>query len=410
VEEILNNSTAQLKLAERAANFFGLSVGLISLVFIIRLVVDTSFRMAYPFIPQISVGLQLSITAFSWLLMLRSITGLLGPLMGVLADRYGRRKIMTLGLFSLFLGMAGMALSTGWWSAFPMILVGFGVNSFIPAQQAYISDLAPYERRGRALASVDIAFAISGVAVMPLVGWVMETWGWRVPFMILGGLSALASFVIWTMLPAVGERGLGDITPSFGIWQVFRRRNVMAAVTVSMLFFVAVGIFMTFWSIWLSADYGFGAVALGLMATSIGAAELTGAILSGLFIDRIGKRRGSLIGIALAAVVIALIPLTEGSLLWIRIVLVASGVLVEFCIVSLFPLYGEQAPDARATVFSLVALGNGIGLGIAPPLTAALWNWLGLSAVTTVGVVSLVLSFIGVWAFLSDKPVVVTLD
>lgn len=373
------------------------------MIFTIRLVVDTSFRMAYPFIPQISAGLNLSISAFSWLLTLRSMTGLLGPLMGVWADRYGRRKIMAWGLISQVLGMVGIALSTGWWSAFPIILVGLAVNSILPAQQAYISDLAPFERRGRALASVDISFAFSGMAIMPIVGWVIDAWGWRTPFLILSALSLLAAIVIWFKLPATETRTQSD-SANIGVWQVFKRRNVMASVVVSMLFFVAVGIFMTFWSIWLSADFDFDAVDLGLMATSIGVAELTGVILSGLFIDRIGKRRGSMIGIALAALAFMLIPLTQGNLSWIRVALVITGVLVEFGIVSLFPLYGEQAPDARATVFSLVALGNGIGLGLGPPLTTALWNWQGLGAVMIVGAVSLIFSFIMVWAFLSDTP------
>ena len=403
----MDRSTAQSTWVERAASFFGLGVGLIALVFITRLVVDTSFRMAYPFLPQISSGLKLSITAFSWLLTIRSATGFLGPMMGALADRHGRRKIMALGLVSQSLGTIGIGLSTGWWSVLPMILVGIAVNSFVPAQQAYISDLVPFERRGRALASVDISFAISGMMIMPVVGWLIATLGWRMPFFILSGLSLLAALVIWNRLPPVDERSpadAGNAGNTIGIWQVFKRKNVLAAVVVSMLYFIAVGIYMTFWSIWLSADFAFDAVALGLMATFIGVAELTGAVLSGLFIDRIGKQRGSLIGIALAIVLFLLIPLTQGNLLWIRVALVMAGVLVEFGIVSLFPLYGEQAPDARATVFSLVALGNGIGLGLGPLLTTALWNWQGLEGVTIVGAISLVLSFIGIWVFLQDKP------
>ncbi len=397
-------SATQDTLVDRAVNFFGLSLGLISMIFIIRLVLDTSFRMVYPFIPQISSGLNLSITAFSWLLTVRSLSGIVSPLMGTLADRYGRRKIMAFGLVLQCVGTFGIAISTGWWSLLPMILVGIAMNSFLPAQQAYISDLVPFERRGRALASVDIAFAFSGMAMMPLVGWVINTWGWRMPFLILGPLSMISALVIWFRLPATDERYASDMESSLGIWQVFKRTNVLFAVLVAVFFFVAVGIFMSFWSIWLSADYGLDALALGLIATSIGAAELSGATLSGLVIDQLGKKRGSLIGIALAIIVFLLIPLTQDSLQMIRVILVIAGVLVEFCIISLFPLYGEQAPDARATVFSLVALGNTIGLGIGPPLTAALWNWRGLSAVTTVATLSLIVSFVLAWKFLLDKP------
>jgi len=35
--------------------------------------------------------------------------------------------------------------------------------------------------------------------------------------------------------------------------------------------------------------------------------------------------------------------------------LAATIILLEFSIVSLFPLYGEQAPEARTTVFALTA-------------------------------------------------------
>lgn len=397
-------SASQGTLVDRVVNFFGLSLGLISMIFIIRLVLDASFRMVYPFIPQISSGLKLSITAFSWLLTVRSLSGIVSPLMGMLADRYGRRKVMAFGLVSQCAGTMGIAISTGWWALLPMTLVGIAMNSFLPAQQAYISDLAPFERRGRALASVDIAFAFSGMAMMPLVGWVINTWGWRMPFLILGPLSMISALVIWFRLPATDERNINDKQSSHGIWHVFKRSNVFFAVLVAVFFFVAVGIFMTFWSIWLSADYGLDALALGLIATSIGAAELSGATLSGLVIDQLGKKRGSLIGIALAIIVFLLIPLIQDSLNWIRVILVIAGLLVEFCIISLFPLYGEQAPDARATVFSLVALGNTIGLGIGPPITTALWNWRGLSAVTTVATFSLIVSFVLVWKFLLDKP------
>jgi len=373
------------------------------MIFIVRLVMDSSFRVVYPFIPQISSGLKLSITAFSWLLTIRSTSGFLGPVLGVLADRYGRRKVMALGLVSQALGMAGIAISTGWWAAVPMILVGISVNAFLPAQQAYISDMVSFERRGRALASVDISFAFSGMAIMPIIGWLMDSYGWRTPFAILSALSLVAALVIWMFLPAVGERSQSQ-GGGVSFWQVLKRRNVLAAIVVSTLFFVAVGIFMTFWSIWLSADFDFDAVALGLIATTIGVAELSGATLSGLFIDRVGKRRGSLIALAIGAALFLMIPLIRAELLYVRLMLFICGVVVEFGIVALFPLYGEQAPDARATIFSLVALGNAVGLGIGPPLTSALWDWQGLGAVMIAGALSLILSFIGVWGFLTDKP------
>ena len=395
-------STARSVFAERIIFFTGLSISMISLIFTIRLIVDTSFRMAYPFIPQISEGLKLSITAFSWLLTIRSTSGLLGPAIGTLADRLGRRNVMGAALLIQFVGMAGMALAKGWWSALPMFLVGVATNAYLPSQQAYISDQVPYERRGRALASVDIAFAISGILVMPVIGWMMNIWGWRMPFAVLSVFSLIAAALIWRKLPASETRAHATSEPQ-PMRILLRQTNVLASMGVSMLLFTAVGIFMTFWSIWLSADYGLDALGLGLTANRIGFSELTGAILAGLFIDRVGKRRGSLISLAVGAIILGLLPVFSISLASSRTTLLLTVLWIEMSIVALFPLYGEQAPESRATIFSLVALGNAVGLGLGPPLTAALWQWRGLSAVTTVGAISMLLAFVGVWLFLHDQ-------
>ena len=382
------------------SNFFGLGLGLIISLFSIRLIVDTSFRMLYPFIPQISDGLKVSITVFGWLLMIRSSSAFFSPLIGSLADRYGRRKIMSFALFSQFLGMAGITFVTGWWSILPLLLTGLAVNAYLPAQQAYISDLAPYDRRGRALASIDIAFAVSGMVMMPIVGWLINGYGWKTPFLWLSALSAIAALLTWAYLPETETRTIAK--KDTNMRSLLRQRNIQASMGVAIFLFIAVGIFMTFWSIWLSADFGFDALDLGLMAQQIGIAELLGAILAGLVVDRLGKRRTSLIGVVVSAIMFASIPLARENLLAIRILLVVTVFWVELSIVALFPLYGEQAPNARAAIFSLIALGNGIGLAAGPLITTNLWNWGGLGAITTIASLSLVLSAGLIWLFLHD--------
>ncbi|MBT3322406.1 MAG: MFS transporter [Anaerolineae bacterium] len=395
--EVNNKST----LGMWVQHFFGISIGLIVSLFSVRLIVDTSFRMLYPFVPQISEGLQVSITVFGWLLMIRSSSAIFSPMIGSLADRYGRRKIMAFALLSQFVGMAGISYATGWWTVLPLLFCGLTVNAYLPAQQAYISDLVPFERRGRALASTDIAFAVSGMVMMPIVGRLINDYGWRTPFWGLSILSIIAAILTWNYLPETKKRTLGK-QASVNMWELLRRRNIQASMGVSMLFFVGVGIYMTFWSIWLSADFGFDALDLGLMAQQIGMAELLGAILAGLVVDRLGKRRTSLIGVLASAIMFALIPLARENLLTIRILLIITVFWVELGIVSLFPLYGEQAPNARATMFALIALGNGIGLAVGPIITTSLWDWQGLAAITTVASVSLALAAGLIALFLND--------
>ncbi len=382
-------------------NFFGTGLALISSLFLIRLLVDTSFRVLYAFIPQISIGLEVSISVFSWLLLVRSSSAFLSPFFGSFADRYGRRKVMTFALLSQFLGVIGITLLKGWWVALPIFFSGLAVNSYLPAQQAYVSDLVSFDRRGRALASIDIAFAVSGMVMMPLIGWLFSLYGWEIPFLGLGTLSALAAWLTWRYLPEA-KSVEKEMRPVIGMWVLLRERNIRASLGVAMLLFTGVGIFMTFWSIWLSADFGFDSVDLGLMATQIGLSELFGAILAGLIVDRLGKRRSSLMGVVLAAIFFSLIPLSGDNLFLIRLALIVTVFWVEYSIVSLFPLYGEQAPQARATIFALVALANGVGLAIGPVLTTFLWEWQGLSAITFAAATSLALCALLIVFFLKE--------
>jgi len=308
-------------------NFFGLGAGLIASLFVIRLVVDTSFRMLYPFLPQISTGLGVSLTFFSWLLMIRSASAFFSPIIGTLADRYGRRKVMALALLAQGIGMAGIVLTRGWWSVLPIFLCGLAVNAYLPAQQAYISDLAPYNRRGRALASADIAFAVSGMVMMPIIGWLMSVYDWQTPFWWLGALSVIAALLTWTYLPETKTRTVSKKSTS--AWDLLQKGSIQASMGVAVLLFIAVGIFMTFWSIWLSADFGFNAIDLGLMAQQIGIAELFGVILAGLIVDKFGKRRTSLTGVLVSAIMFATIPLARENLLAIRILLIITVFWIE---------------------------------------------------------------------------------
>jgi uncharacterized membrane protein len=54
-------------------------------------------------------------------------------------------------------------------------------------------------------------------------------------------------------------------------------------------------------------------------------------------------------------------------------------------------------------MFSLIALGNGVGLALGPVITTALWQWRGTSAVTTFASISLMLAAILLWLFLRDR-------
>jgi predicted MFS family arabinose efflux permease len=335
----------------------------------------------------------MTVVSFSLLLSLRSLAGITGPLFGALADRWGRRRVMTAALIGQSLGMIGLDLSQSWWAALPMILLGFIPTAFTPAGHAYISDQIPYEKRGRAIGTIEFAWAIAGIAGLPLVGLLIDTFGWRAPLLCFSLISLIgAVFIRFRLPPAVRHEqprlSLGDMG------RVFLKPGVLGAVGVAMMLAVSVGGFATLWGIWLSADFGLEATALGLVATGIGLAEWAGSGFSSVFIDRIGKRAGSQAGLLLIALTWPALLLTRASLPAVILVLLVISLCLEYSIVSLIPLYSEQAPAARATVFSLVALGFSFGLTICVPLTATLWQRVGLWPICLMGAAAALLGLV----------------
>ena len=385
----------------RITKFFGLGIELISLMFVVRLVVDTGTRLFIPFIPQLSSGLGMTITAFSWLLALRSLPGLASPIIGMLADRHGRRMIMVVALVFRGVGFLGLAFATGWWSVIPTLLISLGLTAYLPIQKAYISDQVSYERRGRALAAVDASYATAGMVGLPVVGWMIEVWNWQAPILMIAALSLLAALVIGWRLPKTQNR---TQTRQPTMWNLFCQPNIFASVIVSGLLVFIFVLFMTFWALWLSSDFGLGALEIGLIATSIGIAEFAGLLLAGLFIDRIGKRRGTLLGLILSVLLFTLIPFFQQTILSIQIMLILTALVIEYVLTASIPLFSEQSPAARATVFALVAFGSNIGAGIAPPATATLFARYGLEAVVLTGALSSLVAFILTWKFLYDRP------
>ena len=372
--------TKPITLQNKLNTFLGVSVQIIGILFVTRLIIDTGLQIGYPFIPQISAGLGLTIVGFSWLIFVRSLAGLTGPIFGILADRYGRRNIMAASLLGQSIAAIGLAFSWQWWATAPMILFGLGLTAFLPAEQAYISDQVAYEKRGRALAIVEISFSTSGIVSLPIIGLLMDAFGWRTPFLILSLFSLLGAIFIWLQLPAVEHRSHTRLTGS-DVWKVSTKPNVLAAVTMALFVFFAAGTLLTIWGIWLSADFGLQAREIGLVGIGIGLANLCGVILTGLFIDRIGKRRGSLLGLFMTLMAFLILPFAQATLITAIAILMLIGTSIEFAIVSLIPLWSEQAPEARATVFSLVGFGASIGIASASPATAWLFQQVGLWAV-----------------------------
>lgn len=130
-----------------------------------------------------------------WLVFVYSgMQFLFAPLVGNLSDRFGRRPILLLTVFTFAVDNAICALATSYWMLFVgRVLAGISGASYATAS-AYIADVSNDSDRSKNFGLIGIAAGM-GFALGPVIGGVLGEFGPRVPFYGAAILSFL-NFVI----------------------------------------------------------------------------------------------------------------------------------------------------------------------------------------------------------------------
>lgn len=131
-----------------------------------------SAALIWPFLSlYIHEQLNIPLAAVGSLLSLQAFSGLLGSsVIGVIMDRFGRKRAMAIGLLAWSAVLIGMSLSTQIWQwAVLLCLYGVFQSAFYIGSFAMIADIVQPEDRTSAYA-VTRTFTNLAIAVGPLVG------------------------------------------------------------------------------------------------------------------------------------------------------------------------------------------------------------------------------------------------
>jgi predicted MFS family arabinose efflux permease len=375
------------------------------LLILVRLVRDTSIRMMYPFLNDYAQGLGITLAAMGGLMMLRTSLVALAPFFGHRADRIGAKPLLMVGFAMQGLGLLGFGFASGLWMAAAAILV-LGVSDALtyPLMQAYISDNAPASKQGRALITVEYSWAITGIVIMPIIGWLIGGFGWQTPFRLLSIFSGLAILILAFLLPPSHPKPHSErksFTSQLG--DILRDRRALGAVLVSATIFIAAETYFITWGAHLARDFHLTPERIGQVASGLGVMELLGSVIASLIIDRIGKRRGVMAGVIFFLfALVSLIGLSAS--LWATLVGMALiSVAIEYSIVSTIPLMAVQRPANRATVLALGAMAGALTRSLSDPLAAWLLEYHGYLAAMAYGFLALVVALALLWRWVQER-------
>jgi predicted MFS family arabinose efflux permease len=338
-----------------------------------RAVLNTSFRMIYPFLPVFARALGVSLETMALAVTARSLLGLLAPAIGSLADWRGRKWTMLLGLALFSGGLCLVPIRPVYLVFFAAVIVSMGGKLlFDPAMQAYIGDQVTYAQRGLAIAITELGWSSAGLIGLPLVGWLIATTNWTTPFPVLAILGLVGLILLWRVLPPESQAAQRPRGLMSGLGLVAAHTPAVAGLMVGLITTVANESVNIVYGAWLEDAFGLQVVALGMASTVIGLAELSGEGLVGLVSDRIGKRRVMGLAIVANALACLAIPFLGVSTPGALVSLFLFYITFEIIIVASIPLMTEILPSARATVMAAnvaaLSLGRAIGAPIGPRL------------------------------------------
>ena len=314
-----------------------------------RLISNSCYRFAPPFIAVIARGLDVSVAQIGIAFTIGEFAGLLSPVIGRYVDRANRLVAMTIGMGLVVLATLLAAFSNGlvMFSA-AMFLLSASKVLFDTSLIVWVNDHVPYERRGRIVGIIETSWALSLFIGVALMGVATALVSWRLGF-VVGAVALVVSGALVSLgLPRddahapVHEHGSGRVPAR--AWWIFGSSFLLmgASQCVSITF-----------GPWFEDEFGYTSAAIIAVVVVLGVFELASSIGSSRVTDTWGKETSMRRGVLL--MVTAGLAMSAGS----SSAFVAVPMLVlfiagfEFALVSMLPLAANLVPAA-----------GGIGLGL----------------------------------------------
>lgn len=343
-----------------------------------------------PTLPDIAADFDLSSAAAGAIVAVASVPGIfVAPLIGVLADRFGRRVVVIpcLVVFGIG-GVAGMVVPSFAALLGARLLQGFGAAGLVNLSVVLLGDQFEGAERARAIGR-NAAVLTAGLAVLPSVGGGLAAiGGWRLAF---------APYALALVVAAAAARVLPDDRPaSVAPWRTQARaarstlqdpRAVAMLVTGFGAFALLFGLALTALPLHLDERFALGPFARGLVLGIPAASAIGVSLRMGSLSGRYGTWRLVLAGFALWSVGFGIVAVAPVVLL-VAFAAVLWGVAEGLTIVPLQAYAAAIAPaEQRGVVVAVWTGATRAGQSVGPALAGWVVGVAGAQGAFTSGAV-----------------------
>ncbi len=353
--------------------------GIVGLLGLAGFVVMADNWVVSPILPAIAKDLGIDISSAGLLITAYMVPfGLLQLLYGPLADRYGKKQVVTWSMIAFTLATAACSLGLGLADlGLYRALTGAFAASVMPISLALIGDLFPVSERQGAIGSfMGLSFLGQGLS-MAIGGVTAYFLSWRGVFVLYGLLSVIPTLALikaYRLLPSNKNPQAKFLAPHGRLLSDRRSLGTYLLVFLEGVFIV--GSF-SYLGAYIEHLYHFNYLYIGLIMTAFGLATVVGGRLTGRLAQVMGPRHLLTLGLLSATaadLLLAGLGGWLGSLLG-GVALLGFGFI--FTHSTLLTRATEFAQKARGSAMSLVAFcfmgGGGVGTALGGTLIAH-WN------------------------------------
>ncbi len=313
---------------------------------------------------------------------------LFGLLAGALIDRLGPRRVIRFGIAFVGLSLVLMGSISRLWHYYALCfteVVGYVLTGPI-SNQVLISNWFRL-RRGRAMGCAYLGLGLGGAVAAPLINWLIERFGWRHAFEIIGVLILVVLFPVaqWITRSAPTEMGLvpdGDPAPSadgdvaaddFDVARAVRTLNFWMILAGCTLTIGAIGTVIQHLILFVK-DQGHPAGFAARVSSALLMSSLAGRVIVGYFADRCRKKNVMALFYLVMALAIPLLFLARHpAALWTFAVVFGFAMGADYMLI---PLVTAECFGVAALgkLLALIIMGYSVGQWVGPVLAGRIFD------------------------------------